>query len=250
VTGLSETSGSAGSTITITGQNFSGAAGHLSVLFGSTAASSVTYVSDSQITAIVPNGVGTVNVTVQSGVNETDNISSNPNANVNEPIFGYGVSAVTTADEFTYSGQTISPTNSTVSFASPTVAVGSTDVITIVVKDNNGNPITGLGSSAFRFALSGGKSAGKFGSVSATSTPGTYTVVFTGTKAGTASRLTATVRGVRLNTKPKVLVVAGAVTGANSAISFGIPTAESDVGDWMTPSDNPSFPRAWRKGRN
>ena len=108
VTGLSATSGSAGSTITITGQNFSGAAGHLSVFFGSTAASSVTFVSDSQITAVVPSGTGTVNVTVQSGVNETDNISGNPNANVNKPIFGYGTSAVSTADQFTYSSQTIS----------------------------------------------------------------------------------------------------------------------------------------------
>jgi hypothetical protein len=172
----------------------------------------LTYVSDTQITAIVPNGVGTVNVTVQSGVNETDNISSNPNANVNEPNFGYGVSAVTTADQFTYNGQTISPTNSTVGFASPAVALGSTDVITIVVKDNDGHPITGLGSSAFSFALAGRKSAGKFGSVSATSTPGTLPVGFTGTKVGTASKLTAKVSGVTLDTKPKVLVVAAAVT--------------------------------------
>src|SRR5262249_52775916 len=36
VTGLSQSSGSAGSTVTITGQNFSGAAGHLQVQFGST----------------------------------------------------------------------------------------------------------------------------------------------------------------------------------------------------------------------
>src|SRR5262249_44356307 len=34
VTGLSASSGAAGSTITITGSNFSGAAGHLQVLFG------------------------------------------------------------------------------------------------------------------------------------------------------------------------------------------------------------------------
>src|SRR5207253_437029 len=46
VTGLSVSSGAAGSTLTITGQNFSGAAGHLTVFFGSTPASSVTFVSD------------------------------------------------------------------------------------------------------------------------------------------------------------------------------------------------------------
>ena len=68
VTGLSATSGSAGNTITINGQNFSGSAGHLSVFFGTTAATSVTYLSDSQISAVVPSGTGTVDVTVQSGV--------------------------------------------------------------------------------------------------------------------------------------------------------------------------------------
>ena len=49
VTGLSATSGAAGSTITITGQNFSGAAGNLAVFFGSTASPSVTVLSDTQI---------------------------------------------------------------------------------------------------------------------------------------------------------------------------------------------------------
>jgi hypothetical protein len=107
VTGLSATSGSSGSTITITGQNFSGAAGHLSVLFGNSPSLSVTVVSDSQITAIVPGGSGTVSVTVQSGQKETDMISDNPDANVNAPIFGYGTSTITSADQFTFVGSTI-----------------------------------------------------------------------------------------------------------------------------------------------
>jgi hypothetical protein len=102
VTGLSASSGATGSALTITGQNFSGAAGHISVFFGATAASNVNVVSDMQITCIVPNGTGTVDVTVQSGVNETDNISGNPNANVNAPIFGYGTSATSSADRFTF----------------------------------------------------------------------------------------------------------------------------------------------------
>ena len=89
---------------------------------------------------------------------------------------------------------------------------GSTDVITIAVKDNDGHAISGLASSAFSVALGGGTSAGTFGTVSATTTPGTYTVVFTGTTAGTASTLTAKVSGVTLNTKPTVHVVAGAIS--------------------------------------
>jgi hypothetical protein len=100
VTGLSASSGAAGSSITITGQNFSGAAGHLQVLFGSTAATNVTVVDDSHVTAVVPAGTGTVDVRVQSGVNEPDP------QNINNPIFGYGISAVTSADRFTYGGTT------------------------------------------------------------------------------------------------------------------------------------------------
>jgi hypothetical protein len=234
VTGLSATSGSAGSTITITGQNFSGAAGHLSVFFGSSAASSASFVNDSQITAVVPNGTGTVNVTVQSGVNEVDNNSDNPNANVNKPIFGYGTSAVSAADQFTFSGQTISGANSTVSFANPSVVAGNSDVLTIVVKDTTGNAVSGLASSAFSFALSGGTSAGTISAVSATATPGTYTATFTGTTAGTASTLTVTVNGVTLATQPAITVTTGPVSATTSTLSFASPTVASGNTDLVT----------------
>jgi hypothetical protein len=106
VTALSANSGSPGGTITITGQNFSGAAGDLSVLFGTTPATSVNVISDTEVTAVVPNGTGTVDVTVQSGIDETDTISDNPDANVNAPIFGYGISATSAADKFTFSSFT------------------------------------------------------------------------------------------------------------------------------------------------
>lgn len=102
VTGLSTTNGPAGSGITISGQNFSGAAGQLHVFFGTNAATSVTFVDDSHIQAVVPSGSGTLDVKVQSGTNETDTVSGNPNANVNAPIFGYGTSALTSADQFTF----------------------------------------------------------------------------------------------------------------------------------------------------
>lgn len=103
VSGVSPTNGPAGSTVVITGQNFSGAAGLLTVSFGATLATSVNVLSDSQISVIAPGGAGTVDVTVKSGTNEVDNVSSNPNANVNAPIFGYGTSPLTAADKFTYS---------------------------------------------------------------------------------------------------------------------------------------------------
>src|SRR5439155_13068187 len=99
VTGLSATGGSAGSTITITGQNFSGAAGRLSVLFGGTPATGVTVLDDGHVTATVPAGSGTVDVRVQSGVADPGDSS-----NIKSPVFGYGTSAATSADRFTYGG--------------------------------------------------------------------------------------------------------------------------------------------------
>lgn len=234
VTSLSESSGAAGNTVTITGQNFSGAAGNLSVFFGTTAATDVTYVSDTEITAVVPSGSGTVNVTVQSGIDETDNISDNPNANVTAPVFGYGVSATSSADDFTYSSQTISGTKSTVSLASSSVASGSTDLATIVVEDTNGNPVAGLASSAFTFALSGGKSSGTFGAVTQTSTPGTYTTTFTGGTAGTTSTLTTTINGVQLTTQPTIQVTPGPVSASNTTVSFASSTDASGTTDTIT----------------
>jgi hypothetical protein len=102
VTGLSSTDGPIGSALTINGQNFSGAAGKLSVFFGSATASLLSVLSDTQILVTVPDGSGTVDVTVQSGVNEKDMISGNPNANVNAPIFGYGTSPQNAADKFSF----------------------------------------------------------------------------------------------------------------------------------------------------
>jgi hypothetical protein len=234
VTSLSTSSGSAGMTVTVTGKNFSGAAGHLSVLFGTKPATSVNVLSDTQVTAVVPTGSGTVNVTVQSGVVETDNISSNPNANVTGAIWGYGTSTISTADQFKYITQTVSGTNSSASFAGATDASGTADALTIVVKDTTGNPIVGLSSSLFHFGLAGGTSAGSFGAVSATATPGTYTAAFTGSTAGSASTVTITVNGVTLSAQPAVTVTAGAVNGATSTALFASPTVTAGSTDQVT----------------
>ena len=101
VTNLSQSSGAAGTALTIEGYNFSGAAGHISVSFGSTLAPVPNVLNDSQLSVVAPAGTGTVNVTVQSGLYEPDT-DDGPGANVNEPIFGYGVSVTNTTDKFTY----------------------------------------------------------------------------------------------------------------------------------------------------
>ncbi len=101
VTNLSQNSGAGGASLTINGYNFSGAAGHISVFFGSTVASTPNVLGDTRISVVVPAGSGTVDVTVQSGLYEPDTNDS-PGANVNAPIFGYGTSATNAADKFTY----------------------------------------------------------------------------------------------------------------------------------------------------
>jgi VCBS repeat-containing protein len=98
VTGLSTTTGNAGTSVTISGRNFGGAGGQLHVFFGTTEASSVTIVSDTQVVAIAPaHAAGVVDVRVQSGTNRlnTDGLPE---------FFGYGTSALSAADHFNYGG--------------------------------------------------------------------------------------------------------------------------------------------------
>ncbi|MFO0843988.1 MAG: IPT/TIG domain-containing protein [Gemmataceae bacterium] len=126
VTGLSATSGAAGSTVTVTGRNFSGAAGRLKVLFGGTAATSVTVVDDGHVTAVVPAGSGTVDVRVQSGVST----ASNPD-NVRNNIFGYGISAVSTSARFTYGAPPTTQAPAITSAAGVTFTEGSAGTFTV-----------------------------------------------------------------------------------------------------------------------
>ncbi len=114
----------------------------------------------------------------------------------------------------------VSATNSTVSLASPTNASGTTDQLTIVVKDAAGNAVTGLASNAFSFTVSGGKSTGTVGSVTPTATPGTYTALFTGNIAGSASKITVKVSGTQISTAPSVTVTPGAVSASKSTVKF------------------------------
>lgn len=105
VTGLSVagSSPSGGTTVTITGRNFSGAAGQLHVLFGSTEATSVTTLSDSQLVVTTPaHAAGTVDVRVQSGSMRIDKDGASV-------FFGYGTSAVTPADRFAFTTSPLPP---------------------------------------------------------------------------------------------------------------------------------------------
>src|SRR5207244_1247149 len=87
----------------------------------------------------VPSGTGTVDVRVQSGV------TTAPNAdNIKSTIFGYGVSATTAADRFTFgSGGTTNqaPTLATAASATPTTFVlGQTTILRALGADDGGEP--------------------------------------------------------------------------------------------------------------
>src|SRR5262249_57224786 len=120
VTGLSTASGPAGTSVTVTGRNFSGAAGRLQVLFGNTPATSVTVVDDGHVVAVAPTGTGTVDVRVQSGLT-----TGADSQNYRSPIFGYGISSVVLNGRFTYG---------TTNNAPPTVATPASA---------NPNPVNG-----------------------------------------------------------------------------------------------------------
>ncbi|HEV3439959.1 MAG TPA: hypothetical protein VG122_21510, partial [Gemmata sp.] len=128
----------------------------------------------------------------------------------------------------------VSGSTSSVSFAASTVASGTTELATIVVEDAAGNVITGLPGSAFALSLSKGMSTGSFGTVIATTTPGTYTASFTGMIAGTVRALTVKVNGVQLITQPTIQVMPGTVNGAKSTVTFATSAVISGNTDTLT----------------
>jgi IPT/TIG domain len=177
VTGLSTTSGPAGTTVTVSGQNFSGAAGHLQVLFGNTPATGVTVVDDGHVRAVAPAGSGTVDVRIQSGVNASGNTS-----NANNPIFGYGLSAVSAADRFTYggSGGTVNaaPTVAVSAGSSPAQVTGRTAGLSVLGADDAGEA-----NLTYAWALASGP-AGAAPSFSASGTNGAKNTTVTFDRAG------------------------------------------------------------------
>lgn len=98
-----------------------------------------------------------------------------------------------------------SETASTLS-AAATVGVGANITVTLVTKDAYGNNLT-AGGAAVTFTRIGGTSNGTFGAVNDLGN-GTYTVLFTGTAAGTATRIRAFIGGKLVTTsEPNVTVL-------------------------------------------
>lgn len=96
VTNVSPPTAGAGTSVTISGHNFSGAADRLTAWFGSNQVPA-TLIDDAHVTAIAPPGSGAVDVRVQSGLG---NASSS--ANFTSPIWGYSLSVTSALARFTY----------------------------------------------------------------------------------------------------------------------------------------------------
>lgn len=138
ISGLSTHNAPAGTAVTVSGQNFTGSAGHIQVLFGNVPATGVVVVNDSTITCNAPaGGSGTVDVRVVSGVTTGAN-----SENYTSPVFGYGTSAVNAADQFTYGsgggGTNQPPTVSKPATASATTVTGRTVNLSALGVDDGG----------------------------------------------------------------------------------------------------------------
>ena len=175
VTAISRPVAGANTVITVTGQNFSGAAGHLQVLFGATAGTNVTVVDDSHVTVTVPaNLTGKFDIRVQSGSADPDD-----SENVNSPLFGYGTSAVTTADQITLALAGDADTNGNVDLTDLSTVLNHFGETSSAWSDGNfdGGPtidLTDLSDVLNNFGLSGPNAA----STIPTPEPASLTAVF------------------------------------------------------------------------
>jgi plastocyanin len=155
----------------------------LQVLFGSTPATSVTVLDDTRVVAVAPAGSGTVDVRVQSG----RTTGSNPD-NIKSPIFGYGISAITANDQFTYGTApgNAAPTVATPASASPNPVNGTTTALSVLGADDGGEAAlrytwSSSGPASVTFSTNGSNAAKN--ATATFSQAGTYTFIATITDA-------------------------------------------------------------------
>src|SRR5262249_13383840 len=99
-----------------------------------------------------PAGSGTVDVRVQSGLTTSVDTSEN----ITKSIFGYGVSAITAADRFTYGGASLVATTISLSVPSPPAVFGQPVTINAIVSGTNSRRTTPTGTVMFYRGSSGG----------------------------------------------------------------------------------------------
>ncbi|MCD9823574.1 IPT/TIG domain-containing protein [Bradyrhizobium japonicum] len=206
VTSISPTSGptGGGTSVIITGTNFSTTTGAAGVKFGATNAASYTVNSNTQITATAPAGTGTVDVTVTT--------------------VG-GTSATTASDQFTY---VAAPTVTSISPTTGPGGGGTTVTIT-------GTNFTGATAVTFGATAAAGFTVNSATQITATSPAGTSTVDVRVTTAGGTSATSAAdqftyiaapaVTSISPTTGPAAGGTSVTITGTNftgvTAVSFG-----------------------------
>ncbi len=209
VTGLSPASGptAGGTSVTITGTNFTGAT---AVKFGATSATSFTVNSATSITATSPAGTGTIDVTVTT------------------PI---GTSTTSVADQFSYGG---SPTVTAISPSSGSAAGGTSVTLT-------GTNFTGVTAVKFGATSATSFTVNSATSITATSPAGTGTTdVTVTTSSGTSATSAAdqftyggspTVTAIGPSGGPAAGGTSVTLTGTNftgaTAVKFGAANATS-----------------------
>jgi beta-glucanase (GH16 family) len=206
-----------GTSVTITGTNFTGASG---VTFGAIAATTFTVNSATQITATSPAGTGTVDVTVTT-----------PG----------GISAIGTADHFTYATALVP----TVNMLAPTTgpAAGGTSVVI------TGTNLTGATAVKFGTAAATGLTGNTATQITVTSPAGTGTVDVTVTTASGTSAVNAVDKFTYTGPPPTVTMLAPTtgpaaggtsvvITGTNltgaTAVKFGTAAATGLTGNTAT----------------
>lgn len=106
------------------------------------------------------------------------------------------------------------------------VQSGSLVTVTLTTRDGNGNALTS-GGQTVTISNSGGTSTGTFGSVTDNGN-GTYSATLTGTHAGTATTLSATIGGLAItSTLPTISVTPGSPSVSQSLITVGSATVIS-----------------------
>ena len=108
---------------------------------------------DGHLTVTVPAGSGTVDVRVQSGVSHP-----NDSENINSPVFGYGISATSSADRFSYGGSSSNqpPTVAIAAAASPSLVTGTTTALSVLGADDGGEA-----NLTYSWEMTGGPSGAK-----------------------------------------------------------------------------------------
>ncbi|WP_413287623.1 invasin domain 3-containing protein [Bdellovibrio sp. HCB337] len=194
-------------------------AGGLTVVFARSGGTST-----GTIGSTIDNGNGTYTATFTGAVAGTA-------TTINATIGGAAVTS--TSPTVTVTPGSISLAQSTVSVSSGTVASGSSSTLTLQAKDAAGNNITS-GSATVVFSRSGGTSNGTIGSTTDNG-DGTYSAIFTGTVAGTATTIGASINGSAVtSTLPTITVNAGPASLSQSLVSVSAGTVNSGSGITVT----------------